>query len=125
MSNAGSVTGFNALGPFYRMADVAARQGRLEADVRQDVENHLLLGITLADGVIALPSGQFDSQGRPLPGLAELFELYGTDDPTGMALLLLTPTPVFDGATGSQWLRDGRSASVREIIVRVRRALES
>lgn len=106
------------LGPFYTVEGVAKWRHCDEEEVRRDIDQRVLLGIVLGDGVIALPARQFNDSGDPLPGLASLFEVVGHCDPVGVALILFTRSEPFDGQTAAEWLREGRVGEVLDIVRR-------
>jgi hypothetical protein len=103
------------LGPLVGWRQVADLLGTVTT--RQGVNDlqrrHRLLGLRSKSGELAYPLFQL-SDGRPLPGLPQVFEAFKDarlDDWT-IASWLVTPQDLLDGDSPSEWLKSGGSVEL-------------
>lgn len=97
-------------------SDVVARQlgvSRQAVDKRRTRGS--LIAVPTASGDWAYPRAQFDDDGRPLAGLAEILRALRIDDPWARLNELLAPDPDLDGRSALALLREFGTGAVPRI----------
>lgn len=96
-------------GPFYDTPGLARWLGMSRQALHQRSARHAMLACPLADGGVVYPAWQFLDSGATIPSLDAVLSTLaeGTDDAWMMALWMRAPSDDLDGASPSEWLRQG------------------
>ena len=103
------------LGPLYTSKQVREVMGRgTRQSVNELARRRRLLSVPRFGGGHGFPAFQFDNDGRPLPGLHAILEVFDgvVESRHTIVSWFVTPDPLLEGRTPAEWLREGLSPSV-------------